>query len=207
MKKQVVYIHGGEAFNNHEVFLRRLQEIDIRDLPISEKSVKWVDTLANKLGEKYEVFTPQMPNKQNAKYEEWKIWFERHFEYLHDGVILIGCSLGSMFLSKYLSGNTVPFSVKALFLMASPVHIDGFNEEDCGDFVFSLDEAKNIQEKIENVYILHSKDDFLVPYEHALKYAEVLPKAKLVTFEDKNHFLVAELPELIEMIQETSDVS
>ena len=41
-----------------------------------------------------------------------------------------------------------------------------------------------------------------MPYEHALKYKEVLPEAEFVSFEDKNHFLVAELPELIERIKD-----
>ena len=48
---------------------------------------------------------------------------------------------------------------------------------------------------------MHSKDDFVVPYEHALKYKAALPEAELVTFEDKNHFLVEELPELVERIR------
>ena len=52
---------------------------------------------------------------------------------------------------------------------------------------------------------MHSKDDFVVPYEHALKYKEALPEAALLTFEDKNHFLVEELPELLTEIRKISD--
>jgi pimeloyl-ACP methyl ester carboxylesterase len=48
---------------------------------------------------------------------------------------------------------------------------------------------------------MHSKDDFVVPYEHALKYKAALPAAELITFEDKNHFLVEELPELVQKIR------
>lgn len=201
MKKQVFYIHGGESFVQHEAFLERLQTKQIWDLPSALYKKKWTDRLTSDLGEDYEVFMPQMPNKQNAKYTEWCIWFERHFTHLHDDLILIGCSLGAMFLLRYVSEHNFPFTIKALFLMAAPVRVEGFNDQDCGDFVFELKNVANIQDKVSNLFILHSKDDFLVPYEHAQKLKEVLPKAELVTFDDKNHFLVEKFPELVEEIK------
>lgn len=201
-KQQVFYIHGGEWYNNYDDFLERLQIREIRDLPSSPKYVKWTKKLADDLGEDYEVFLPQMPNGMNAKYVEWKIWFERHFEYLADDVIFIGCSLGAMFLYKYFIENTTPFNVKALFLMAAPLpELVPVEEKDSGDFVYKTSDIGSICTKAEQLFILHSKDDFLVPYEHALKYKEALPKAELVTFTDKNHFLVEELPELVDLIK------
>lgn len=203
MKKQVFYIHGGESYENYDDFRERLKIGEIRDLPISQTYTKWTKNLSADLGEDFEVFMPQMPNSQNAKYEEWKIWFERHFEHLNDGVILVGCSLGALFLYKYFIENTLPFSVKALILMASPLPELLPNEEkDCGDFIFETNSAGVINQKAEKVIIMHSKDDFMVPYDHALKLKEALPEAELVTFEDKNHFLVEELPELVEKIRE-----
>ena len=123
MKKQVFYIHGGESFSDYNVFLERLGNREIWDLPGKESSVKWTGSLAEDLGEEYEVFKPQMPNKQNAKYEEWKIWFERYFEHLRDDAILIGFSLGAMFLVTYLIENDTPFKTNSLYIMASPVSI------------------------------------------------------------------------------------
>ena len=71
MKKQVVYIHGGEAYSNYEDFLYDLEHEDIGD-PLKEASPRWKNRLRTDLPE-YEVFMPMMPNKQNAKYLEWKI--------------------------------------------------------------------------------------------------------------------------------------
>lgn len=203
MKQQVFYIHGGESFDEYDLFVERLKNKDIWDLPSLrvDGSGNWTQTLVADLGDEYEVFTPQMPNKQNAKYDEWKIWFERHFEYLRDDIVLVGCSLGAMFLSKYLIEETPPFKVKALFLLASPVQLEGFDDSDCGSFVFPLNKVALIANKVQKVTIMHSKDDFVVPYEHGLKYKDALPEAEFVSFEDKNHFLVAELPELIERIK------
>lgn len=201
LKQQVFYIHGGESFQDYQLFLERLRSRGIWDLPGEESKERWIDTLSADLGPEYEVFRPQMPNKQNAKYEEWKIWFERHFEYLRDDIILIGCSLGAMFLSRYLIENKFPFRLKAVFIMASPVKMPDFDDSDCEDFMFDLAKAGNISMQTDQVYILHSKDDFLLPYEHSLEYKKALPEAELITFSDKNHFLVPELPEIVTKIK------
>ena len=57
------------------------------------------------LGGGYEVLIPQMPNSQNARYSEWKILFEKIISILDDEIILIGHSLGGIFLVKYFSEN------------------------------------------------------------------------------------------------------
>jgi len=203
-KQQVFYIHGGASYENYDNFLNDLKTEGIRDLPSAEPYKKWTGTLAADLGDEYEVFMPTMPNKQNAKYEEWKIWFERHFEYLRDDVTMIGCSLGAMFLARYFIEGQTPFRVRALILMACPLRETGFKDEDCGSFRFETSDIKALSGKAEKITIMHSKDDFLVPYHHAEIFKQELPQAELVTFEDKNHFLVEELPELVEMIKTLS---
>ncbi len=203
MKQQVFYIHGGSAYDAYEDFLADLRDQPLRDLPGAEKKSKWTSSFSDNLGDGYEVFMPTMPNKQNAQYKEWKIWFERYFEYLTDGAILIGCSLGGYFLVKYLSENKLPFTAKSLIVMAAPFanfHNSALSRERGGDFEPKPDNLHNIYQSVEQISLLHSKDDFVVPYEHALKYKEALPEAELITFADKNHFLVEELPELIDII-------
>lgn len=195
MKRQVFYVHGGESFHDHALFLERLRTKGIWDLPGTESAGKWTDRLVTDLGDAYEVFRPQMPNKQNAHYEEWKIWFERHFEHLRDGVILVGCSLGGMFLLKYLLEVRLPVEVRATYLMATPIGLNGFDSRDCADFITPAAAVSELTGAGE-VFVLHSTDDFVVPYEHGEKLAELLPEARLMTFSDKNHFLGPELPEL-----------
>ena len=177
---------------------------EIRDLPSSERTKKWSSTLAEDLGENFEVFTPAMPNKQSAKYQEWKIWFERHFEYLSDNLILIGGSLGGYFLAKYLVENDLPFKLKTLIFLAAPFRNEDFGGEDGGDFAFDTNMIGELAKKAENISFFHSKDDPVVPYEHALMYKKALPEAGLVTFEDKNHFLIEEFPELLNSIRKLS---
>lgn len=203
-KQQVFYIHGGESFLKYDDFLDRLKTQDLWHLPTDEEgsgAKKWTSSLAEDLGEGYEVVFPPMPNKQNAKFIEWSLWFERHFEYLEDGAILIGCSLGAMFLAKYLSQNDLPFRPKAVFLMAGAYQVPGFADASCGDFLVKPEEVSVIEKKADHILILHSKDDFVSPYTHGEALSQALPEAEFITFEDKNHFLIEEFPELVERIK------
>jgi predicted alpha/beta hydrolase family esterase len=120
---------------------------------------------------------------------------------LHNDVVLIGCSLGAMFLTKYFIEHKPSFSVKELIIMACPVQDGTFTDDDCRDFLSKVSDLVKMSGKAKKITIMHSRDDFVVPYEHALKYKAALPEAELVTFEDKNHFLVEELLELVERIR------
>ena len=202
MKQQVVFIHGAEAYSNYEDFLAdlRTREVD----PFKEIHARWHRNLADGLGDDWEVIRPSMPNSDNAKYLEWKIWFERHFEFIRDGVVLIGHSQGGIFLTKYLLENKTPFTIQKLFLVGSVLDVDQrfFDAlEDGADFVFDKEALPSLQEKVEQLYIVHSKDDFVVPFEQGEKLALALPNAEFMVFEDKNHFLIEEFPELIEKIK------
>lgn len=201
MKPQIFYIHGGSAYSDYESYLNNLRNTEIRNLPGSEPLKKWPSSLRDDLGDEYEVFMPSMPNSSNSKYIEWKIWFERHFEYLRDDLILVGWSQGGYFLAKYIVENEIPFTIKALFMVAAPFEPGDFGGEDGGDFRFDTSKVVELAKRAENITILCSKDDFIVPYKHSLKYKEALLKAELVVFEDKNHFLIEEFPELLDKIR------
>lgn len=203
-KQQILYIHGGDAFSDYNNFLSFLQNIPVRNLPGTEDKPFWSKTAWDKLTEEgYEVFTPTMPNKINAKYEEWRIWFERYFEYLNDDVILIGWSLGGYFLAKYLVENKTPFTIKALFLIAPLFeNEDAENDgDDGGDFSFATENVRTLLDRTDKICLFHSKDDPIVPIRHSEMFKEAVPEAEFITFEDKNHFLVEEFPELISKIK------
>ncbi|MEZ4103927.1 MAG: hypothetical protein R3B60_01435 [Candidatus Paceibacterota bacterium] len=208
MKKQLLYIHGGDSFSNYEDFLNDLRSKTIRNLPSDnneELKKIWTTSLEEDLGEDFEVFRPSMPNKQNAKYEEWKIWFERHFEFLHDEVVLLGWSLGGMFLAKYLTENDFPIKIKSVYLLGAPSGDIEPDEtgNDCGDFCFSNNSLSFLVKKAKKINIWHSEDDFVVPYTEFLKYRQFLDEktVNFVSFKDKNHFLLTEFPELITSIK------
>ena len=135
-----------------------------------------------------------MPNKQNAKYEEWEILFKKLLEAVQDGVVLIGHSLGAAFLVKYLSEHQVAKQIKSLHLLGTP--FDGDMESDKLVGFVRTGELSQLERQVGEIFLYHSKDDFAVPYSHFLRYQEALPSAHFRAFEDRNHFLQSEVPEL-----------
>jgi hypothetical protein len=138
-----------------------------------------------------------MPNTTNANYSEWKLYFESVIKVLGYNVVLIGHSLGGIFLAKYLSENIFPKKIDALFLIAAPFTKAGESLED-----FKLgDNLEGISKQVAKIFILHSKDDPVVPISDSDEYASRLPNAELVLFEDKGHFNTEEFSGLVYLIK------
>ncbi len=201
MKQQVLFIHGGDSFGTRAGFLEHLRTVPLREV-LEDRPKRFVGTLRAELGENFEVYLPSMPNSQNADYEEWSIWFERYLELLHDNVILIGWSLGGLFLAKYLTEHKAEVRNKALFLLAAPApDYVGAGDNNCERFRFASGALRALREQVDHIEIWHSADDFVVPVGNAAVYQKHLPRATTRLFVDKNHFLLPELPELVEAVR------
>ena len=200
MKKQVIVIHGGNTFKTYEDYFRFLKKRRIDFKKFKDKD-DWKDGLSKELGKKFEVIFPAMPNKANAKYSEWKIWFEKGIPYFNQEVILIGHSLGGIFLAKYLSENDFPKKVKATFIVAAP--FDTKNREkskSLADFILpvSLNKFKNQGGKI---FVYYSKDDPTVPFADFEKYKKAVLDAQTLVFGDRGHFNQEKFLEIVEDIR------
>ena len=202
MKKQVVIIHGGDTFENHEDYLRFLKDFEIRDLEYFRDGKNWKGNLSSALGDDYEVLAPQMPSKINAKYAEWEVWFDKRVPLLNPEVILVGHSLGGIFLIKYLSENNISNNIKSLHLVAAPYDAEGTNDA-MADFIITND-LKNVEKQVSNIFFYQSMDDVVVPPLNVEKYRALLPGAKIHIFEDRGHFRQEEFPELLENIRNFS---
>ena len=198
MQQQIVAIHGGTSFNSYEEYLQFLRTRELSRERLSAGQ-DWKANLGADLGEGFEVFVPKMPNGANAKYLEWQIWFERIGEVLNDNVILIGHSLGGIFLAKYLSENTFPKSIAATILVAAPF-ADTSTEESLTEFALpaSLDRfAKQSQ----RIVLFHSNDDPVVPVAEARRYEEAVPHAELKLLHGQQHINQEHFPELVALLQ------
>jgi len=193
MKQQILIIHGGDTFHNYEdyIFYLKNKVIDLDKF----RSKGWKDNLQNDLGSDYDVMLPRMPNSTSASYLEWKIWFERIVSLLNDNLIIIGHSLGGIFLAKYFSENNITKKVKAVILIAAP-----FDNKEGSSFNLSTS-LLNFSEQSKNIYLIQSKDDSTVPFEQVEKYVKALPNAKVITFEDRGHFNQETFPEIVELIK------
>jgi len=199
MKKQIVIIHGGTTFDTYEEYLKYLNSCELTLEKINKKD--WKDGLGSKLPE-FEVIYPKMPNAKNARYPEWKIWFEKLFPLLGDSVTLIGHSLGGIFLAKYLSENSFLRKIDSLHLIAAPYDTE-VCKETLADFAL-CDKVGKLANLTKNIFLYQSKDDTAVPFADVEKYKRDIPAAKLMTFDDRGHFLQENFPELTENIKKFS---
>ena len=201
--KQIVFIHGGEDFRSYDEYISHLKS-ELVEIEYFLPKKRWRIALAEQLGkEGYQVFTPEMPNNQNAHYKEWKIWFEKMIPFLNDDVILVGHSLGGIFLPKYLSENIFPKKIKSVILV-SPPYDDESLEPPLADFRLEKPLGQFAQQ-CSNIYVVHGDQDPIVPYSHAEKYIKELPGAKLITIKGGDHFTQPEFPELVELIKKISE--
>lgn len=201
MQRTIVYIHGGTAFSSYGSFLNQLKNTEISDPYGIKMRKRWKEEIFTTFGAKCLTLFPSMPNSQNAHYEEWKIWFERHIPFIQGEAILIGHSQGGYFLAKYLSENTPTFPIRALYLVSAAFMRDDFGGEDGGDFEFNPGNLTNLPQIASNIILIHSKDDTVVPFSHFEKYKTALPQARTMSFEDRWHFVGEEFPEIIEDIR------
>ncbi|MFP4656767.1 MAG: alpha/beta hydrolase [Candidatus Woesearchaeota archaeon] len=201
-KKQIILIHGGETWKKREDYIRYLKT---REISLERRESWSREYLEKQLSQEFRIIRPQMPLKEDAKYEDWKIWFERHLEFLDDDCILIGNSLGGIFLAKYLSENDFPRRIKATFLVCPPFD-DSIPDEDlAGGFELGNDLSK-LEKNSHMVKLMFSKDDEVVPPSQAEKYKEALKDAEIIMYDDKNgHFNIKEFPEIVEMIRKIGD--
>ena len=197
-RKQILFIHGGMTFINKKDYLNYLKN---RTVNLEGYVTRSAEYLNKKLGPSYQIIRPTMPLKENAKYEDWKIFLERYIPLLRNNVILIGSSLGGIFLAKYLSEHKFPKKLKAVFLVCPPFDDTCPDEDLVGGFRLKSD-LSLLEQNTKNLNLLFSADDDCVPVYHAEKYRQKLPKGNIVIYKDKNgHFKVPVFPEIIKLIK------
>jgi uncharacterized protein len=201
MKKKikVLLIHGGMTFKNDRDYVQYLKTRTIS----LEKRVSWSypGYLDTKLGQNFEVIRPQMPLKENSKYRDWKIMFERYLPLLGKDFILIGNSLGGIFLAQYLSQHKLKRKALGVYLVCAPFDDSDSVEDVVGGFELGKD-LSLLEKNTKALHLLFSADDEVVPVSHAEKYRKHLKNANIVIYKGKNgHFKVRAFPEIVKLLR------
>lgn len=195
--KQVIVIHGGTTFVEYEDYLHSLTTKTLYPERFMFKPM-WKELLQANLGAEYQVLAPSMPNKTNARYSEWKLWFNHLADIMLDDCILVGHSLGAIFLAKYLSENHFPHRIKATILVAAP-HSDD-TEEDLGDFKLDRVTDTFIQQA-GAVTLFFGSNDPVISQAEIGKYRRDIPDAAYHVVPAPDHFVREAFPELTEVIK------
>jgi len=199
MKPQIMLIHGGMTFKVKRDYLNYLRKRKVS----TKKKITWANEyLDEKVGKYFEIIRPRMPQQEDAKYLEWKIHFERYFPELRNNIILIGSSLGGIFLAKYLSENKFPKRILSTYLICAPFDNTLPTEDLVGGFKLKSD-LSLIEKNCKNITLFFSKDDDVVPVSHANKFQKRLKNSKIIIYKSKNgHFKIQKFPEIIKLIKD-----
>ena len=194
--KQVVFIHGGTTFYKHEDYLNYLRSKPTSISHLTRQKF-WFDRLHEDLGDDFQVLAPRMPNATNANYDEWAIWFGRITEVVDNNVILVGHSMGSIFLAKYLSEHNFPKKIRATLLVAAPYKDE--THEDLASFKITGGLEK-FADQGGDIIFYHGTDD-IVPLDELKLYKKSIPKAETHEFSTQDHFVRERFLEIIETIK------
>lgn len=196
--QQVIVIHGGSTYAQYDAYIK-----DLATKPLNPERYRfkpmWKERLQQQLGAQYEVLLPTMPNKTNAQYSEWKVWFDHFSDIIADDCILIGHSLGAIFLAKYLSEAQFARRIKATILIAAPY--DDESSEDLTDFKLNRVGERFI-EQAGSTTLFFGNDDPVISQDEIHKYERDLPEATFHVMSAPDHFVREDFPELISAIKE-----
>jgi len=188
-KCKVIRIGGGDTYSDYDHYLTDLHSSELR-LETSSPSPQWKYWLLDRLNATsgFSAYNITMPNTANAQYGEWKIQFEKISRFLNPQDILVGHSLGGIFLLKYLSEN--PIKLAQVHIVAAPYN---------GCFGFNF-QPELLIHFAPQLHFYHSTDDFVVPFTDFQQFQQLLPQAQFHEFHDRNHFLTDQIPELLDVI-------
>lgn len=195
--QQIIVIHGGTTFQDYDTYLKFLSEKKL-DIDRFIYRPMWKELLQKNLGNEYQVMLPSMPNSTNARYSEWKLWFENISNLFSDDCILIGHSLGAVFLAKYLSENSLTAKIKATILIAAPY--DDESAEDLTDFKL-IKISERLTKQAGRIVFFNGIDDPVISSSDLHKYQNQLPSAEFNLLSAPDHFVRADFPELINLLK------
>jgi predicted alpha/beta hydrolase family esterase len=145
-----------------------------------------------------DVVAPTLPLKGGEELDLPAVMAEmkRQVGFLTADDILVGHSLGAFIVLQYMEAVEMTESPRAVVMVAAPYKVS--RPELRRLFLVDLD-ADVAMWKAREFYVVHAKDDRLVPVEHGRRLAALL-KARLVETDAGGHFMDAEYPVLLETV-------
>lgn len=133
----------------------------------------------------HEVVVPDLPDAENPDPEAWTKFLVEEVGVLDSETIVLGHSLGAAEALRFLEAAEARSTPKGVVLVSPPWTIR--NEKFQGFFMSELD-FDVLMWKANNFTIIHSKDDDVIPFDHAQKYADVLHAKLIERNEGEGHF-------------------
>lgn len=193
MKQQFLYISWWVPKENYNSYYDFLHSLEYK--PFEEKFLSWNKTFGERLWEDWEYLRAPFRERKYADYTEWKIMFEKVIPFIKQDICIGAGSLWVSFILKYIWENDGIFHpetkqkihIKKIFFIA-PAIADTADEV-LWSFAVDLEQVyTKIQRWCKEIYIYHSKDDPVVPFEQWLALNNYFPEAVFREFDDRGHF-------------------
>jgi predicted alpha/beta hydrolase family esterase len=163
-----------------------------------------VDSLQRELGKDFKVHYPVMPDEGDAPYEKWKEQIEKKLATMQGSIILIGHSIGASVLAKYLAETRPSKPVAGIFLIANPFWGGrGWRYEGYEELALPKDTSDKFPKEAD-VFLYHTHDDEIAPFDHLALYAKLLPRATVREIDSGGHQLNNDLSLVAKDIKQVS---
>lgn len=146
----------------------------------------------------HEVVALDLPNPEAPAPEEWTKALLEGVGPVDDQTIIVAHSLGAAESLRFLEAAEARSTIKGLLMIAPPWMIN--NDMFRGFFMSELD-FDVLMWKAKRFSIIHSRDDKVIPFDHAEKYAKVLHARLVERNEGEGHFQGERYPIILEEIE------
>ena len=162
---------------------------------------KLATSLQSALGAGYKVHYPAMQDEENAPYEQWTQQIEKELAGIQGSVILAGHSVGASVIIRWLSETEVTNPLAGIFLIAAPFWGGaGWRYEGYEALALPQGAAERLPRGVP-LFLYHSRDDEVVPFEHLALYAQAFPQAAVRELNAGGHQLDHDLADVAEDIK------
>lgn len=160
----------------------------------------WLGWLAEKMrSEGYQVINPQMPRDTIPDIDSWVDIVSTVVGEIDRYTILVGHSLGTFVLLRYLERYTSYEKALALILIAGFINP---KVDRAQDYFLPIPDVKNIKNHVESICHIYSDDDKMVAIERSKELADQLG-GEQICLKGKGHFTskdITQFPELVDII-------
>lgn len=170
----------------------------------------WFPWLGKELSKKsINVYIPQFPTPEDQTLDNWFRVFQDYSDYFNENSILIGHSLGTVFILNLL--QKINFKIKGAFLVAPFQDFLNHKEIDplIVTFIHKNFNWKKIKSNCEQIFLYYSDDDPYIPLEQPRTVATNLGTQNLKVFHQAGHFNspagYSNFPELLNDISSVLD--
>jgi predicted alpha/beta hydrolase family esterase len=204
----VLVIPGGEVYASDADYRAALATA-VPSLERLRPSRDWKARLPDELGPAFDVFLGRPPCPSHATYTEWAQYVTQVLAQVEGPFLLVGHSLGAIFLAKYLSERRLPRPAVGTLLVALP-YADQYGGLPVHSFVLDNQPPRLAQlvEQAGSLAFLLSADD---PYDPERISARGIrgafrdaprPATPLVLeLPDRGHFIGPDLPEATALLR------